>query len=80
MTGVTSKQFDPDRLDRRDAALVGRVLPVAQRFVRAYFRLRVDGLENVLAGPTVFAANHNGGIAGPDLACTLSTLWQALGP
>ena len=35
-------QFDPDRLDRRDAALVGRVLPVAQRFVRAYQRATAD--------------------------------------
>ena len=74
------KHFDPDRLDRRDTALVARVLPVAQAFSRTYCRLRVDGLENVPAGPAVFAANHNGGIAGPDLACTLSTLWQALGP
>ena len=72
--------FDPDRLDRRDAALIARVLPVAHAFCRTYFRLRVDGLEHVPAGPAVFAANHNGGIAGPDLACTLSTLWQALGP
>lgn len=78
--GLDVTDFDPDRLDRRDAALVGRVLPLVRGFTRSYFRLRVDGLENLPAGPAVFAANHNGGIAGPDLACTLATLWHALGP
>ena len=28
----------------------------------------------------LYVANHNGGIAGPDLACTLGTLWEARGP
>ncbi len=74
------RRFDPDRLDQRDAGLVARVLPVAQAFSHTYCRLCVDGLENIPAGPVIFAANHNGGIAGPDLACTLSTLWRALGP
>src|SRR5438309_2078670 len=73
--------FDPDRLDRRDPRLVARALPLVQAVVRAYSRLRVDGVENVPArGPALFAANHNGGIAGPDLLCTLAVLWGALGP
>ena len=72
--------LDPDRLDRRDAALVARILPGARAFARSYLGLRVDGLANVPAGPAVFVANHNGGIAGPDLVCTLSTLWEVLGP
>ena len=72
--------FDPDRLDRRDPDLVAAVLPVVQAFTRGYLRLRVDGLEHIPPGPALYVANHNGGIAGPDLACTLGTLWGARGP
>jgi 1-acyl-sn-glycerol-3-phosphate acyltransferase len=72
--------FDPDRLDRRDSAFIARLLPPLATLTRRYFRLRVSGLENVPRGAAIFAANHNGGIAGPDLACTLSMLWQSLGP
>jgi len=79
-TGASLPRFDADRLDRRDPTLIGRILPAARAMTRAYFGLRVDGLENIPMGPVVFAANHNGGIFGPDLACTLSTLWGALGP
>jgi 1-acyl-sn-glycerol-3-phosphate acyltransferase len=72
--------FDPDCLERRDPALIARILPAARAFLKRYCRLQVDGLENLRAGPTVYAGNHNGGILGPDLACTLATLWHALGP
>jgi 1-acyl-sn-glycerol-3-phosphate acyltransferase len=30
-------------------------------------------------GPALLVANHNGGIMGPDLLCTLSVLWRHLG-
>lgn len=72
--------FDPDRLDRRDAALIATLLPIVRRFCDGYFRLRREGLEHVPAEPALFVANHNGGIAGPDLLCTLGTLWEARGP
>jgi 1-acyl-sn-glycerol-3-phosphate acyltransferase len=70
--------FDPDSLEGRDAALIERLLPLVERFVRAYFRLRVDGAEHVPNTPALFVANHNGGILGPDLFCTLSVLWRTL--
>ncbi|HEX7663672.1 MAG TPA: 1-acyl-sn-glycerol-3-phosphate acyltransferase [Polyangiaceae bacterium] len=69
-----------DRLDGRDARLVARLLPIARALCRSYFRLQVEGEENLVATPTIYASNHNGGIAGPDLLCTLSALWSALGP
>ena len=47
-------------------------------FSSCYLRLRSEGVENVPRGPAIFAGNHNGGIMGPDLFCTLSTLWRAL--
>jgi len=72
--------FDPDALDRRDPRLIRRLLPVFEAFNHRYLHLRRDGLEHVPAVPALFVANHNGGIAGPDLTCTLATLWHARGP
>ena len=44
--------------------------------------LRTQGLEHLRPdpGPVLYVSNHNGGILGPDLFCTLGTLWEALGP
>lgn len=56
------------------------LLPVLEGVCRRYFRLERDGLEHLPATPALLVGNHNGGIAGPDLACTLSTLWRARGP
>lgn len=75
-----SARFDPDRLDARDPELIARLLPAVRRINRHYLRLRVQGLENVGTGPALYVGNHNGGIAGPDLSCTLGTLWDARGP
>lgn len=72
--------FDGDSLEARDARLITRVLPLARAFNETYLRLRVRGVEHVPRDPTVFVSNHNGGIAGPDLVATLTTLWQARGP
>ncbi len=72
--------FDGDRLDARDPELIARLLPVARAFNANYLRLRVRGVENIPSGPALFVSNHNGGIAGPDLSCTLATLWHARGP
>ncbi len=72
--------FDGDRLDARDPELIARVLPIVRSFNARYVRLRVRGLELVPEGPALFASNHNGGIAGPDLLCTLGTLWELRGP
>jgi 1-acyl-sn-glycerol-3-phosphate acyltransferase len=72
--------FDPDRLDRRDARLIARWLPWVRAVSDRYLRLRREGLEHLPRGPALFVANHNGGIAGPDLPCTMGTLWETLGP
>lgn len=73
-------RFDPDRLSARDPEFIARVLPAVRRVNRHYFRLSVEGLEHIGDDPVLYVANHNGGIAGPDLACTLGTLWDARGP
>jgi 1-acyl-sn-glycerol-3-phosphate acyltransferase len=71
---------DTDRLDARDPALIGRLLPFARASNRRYLRLRAEGFDTLQRAPVLYVGNHNGGIAGPDLCCTLGTLWDALGP
>ena len=72
--------FDPDALDRRDPAFIERILPSLEWFNSRYLKLRCDGRESVPRGPAMFVANHNGGILGPDLFCTLGVLWRHLHP
>jgi 1-acyl-sn-glycerol-3-phosphate acyltransferase len=67
-----------DSLDRRDPAFIARIYPAMAAFAKHYLHLRVEGLEHTPKGPVIFVGNHNGGILGPDLSCTLSTLWGAL--
>jgi 1-acyl-sn-glycerol-3-phosphate acyltransferase len=71
--------YDPDALDRRQPEFIERVLPVVEWLNTRYFRLGVEGLEHIPRGPALFVANHNGGILGPDLSCTLAVLWRQLG-
>ena len=71
---------DTDRLDAREPALIERLLPFARASNQRYLRLRAEGFESLARGPVLYVGNHNGGIAGPDLCCTLGTLWDALGP
>jgi 1-acyl-sn-glycerol-3-phosphate acyltransferase len=74
--------FDPDRLDARSADAVRGILPAVRAANAWYLRLRCDGLEHLdrVAGePVLFVGNHNGGMTGPDVACTLGTLWDAFG-
>lgn len=73
-------RFDPDRLDCRDAGLISALLPAIRALSDCYLGLRRDGLQHVPRTPALYVGNHNGGIAGPDLPCTLGTLWETLGP
>lgn len=75
---VTSLQLDP--LDRRSPWLIARLLSVMRLANRYYFRLQSDGFDRLPDGPALYVGNHNGGIAGPDLCCTLASLWGARGP
>jgi 1-acyl-sn-glycerol-3-phosphate acyltransferase len=71
--------YDPDALDRRDPRLISRVQPVMEAIAKRYFALRSEGEEYIPGAPAIFVANHNGGIMGPDLFCTLPVLWRVLG-
>lgn len=72
--------FDPDALDQRDPRLIERLLPSLEWLHANYFRLDCAGREHAAKGPALFVANHNGGILGPDLFCTLPVLWRWLQP
>lgn len=71
--------FDADALDARDPSMIRGVLPLIRVINERYLRLRREGLEHIPRAPALFVANHNGGIFGPDLLCTLGTLWEVLG-
>lgn len=71
--------YDGDALDARDPAFIRRLMPLADRFNRHYVRLEAGGTEHVPRTPCLYVGNHNGGIMGPDLVCTLGTLWRTLG-
>lgn len=73
------KRYHSDDLDQRSPALIARLLPVTETVSTQYLRLQSEGLEHLPKGPVLFVANHNGGIFGPDLLCTLPVLWRALG-
>jgi 1-acyl-sn-glycerol-3-phosphate acyltransferase len=75
-------RFDPDRLDGRDPKAVAALLPLVAKLNAYYMRVRREGLEHLeaVAGePVLFVGNHNSGVAGPDVACTLGMLWDTFG-
>lgn len=67
-------------LARRDSGILGRVLPVA-RWVTAYFRPEVRGLENIPAsGPCLVVGAHSGGVFMPDAVALVSAWLRREGP
>lgn len=73
-------RFDADSLDARDPGLIAAALPLLRLASSRYLRLRADGFHKLERGPVLYVSNHNGGIAGPDIGCTLASLWDARGP
>jgi 1-acyl-sn-glycerol-3-phosphate acyltransferase len=73
-------RLDPDSLAARDPALVASILPFVRAVNQRYLHLRTEGFESLERGPVLYVGNHNGGIAGPDISCTLGSLWDARGP
>jgi 1-acyl-sn-glycerol-3-phosphate acyltransferase len=72
-------ELDADRLDARDPDLIASILPLVRLLNQRYFRLRTKGCDRLERGPVLYVGNHNGGIAGPDLSCTLGSLWEESG-
>lgn len=68
--------YHPDDLEKRDPRFIERVLPLVEILSAKYFDLRCEGEENIPNEPVVFACNHNNGILGPEVLCTLGILWK----
>jgi hypothetical protein len=64
----------------REPVLLTAMLPFARAASRRRLLRQVDGLERIGRGPMPYAGNDDGGMAGPDLGCTLGSLWDVLGP
>lgn len=78
-TTIGRVPFDGDTLDARRPDVIRTLLPLFRAVAAYYVRVRADGIEHVPPAPALLVANHNGGIFGPDLLCTLATLWDARG-
>ncbi len=74
-----STEADSALLGIREPRLIERWLPHARNLCRRYFSLRVEGTGHIPSGPVLYVSNHNNGLAGPDILCTLTTLWEARG-
>lgn len=66
-------------LSARDPQFIAQFAPAARWFRQHYARLEVEGAEHLRTRPALLVANHNGGLVGSDLICTLSLLWDTLG-
>jgi 1-acyl-sn-glycerol-3-phosphate acyltransferase len=51
-----------DEISARDPALLELGFDLLHVLARYYFRLRVEGIEEVPAGPVLFVGNHSGGL------------------
>lgn len=53
---------DPDNIDSIDWEFCDIMAPLVQSFTNHYFRLEVQGLEQVPRGPALVVGNHNSGV------------------
>lgn len=59
---AASTPQDPDEVERDNGELIERLAPPVDAAFRWYFRLEVDGLDAVPAGPALIVINHEAGI------------------
>jgi 1-acyl-sn-glycerol-3-phosphate acyltransferase len=71
----------PEQVRARDPEFVELIAQPVRAIGRSYFRLRVEGVDNVpTAGPVLLVGNHNGGIEVSDTVFTLLALHDHHGP
>ena len=81
LAGRHKRDAPSDDPAQRDPDLVGVVLDVVRALGRHYFRLEIDGVENVPAeGPVLLVGNHNGGFVPTDSFFTALAIWDRFGP
>jgi 1-acyl-sn-glycerol-3-phosphate acyltransferase len=59
---VMKTPADPDNIDSIDWEFCDIMAPLVQSFTNHYFRLEVEGLDEVPRGPALVVGNHNSGI------------------
>jgi 1-acyl-sn-glycerol-3-phosphate acyltransferase len=59
---VMKTPADPDNIDSIDWDFCDVMAPLMQSFTNYYFRLEVEGLEQVPHGPALVVGNHNSGV------------------
>jgi 1-acyl-sn-glycerol-3-phosphate acyltransferase len=66
----------------QDRSLVGQVAPLAELLYERYWRIQVDGAEQLPSGPALLVANHSGALPydGPVLAYALGRSRRDLSP
>lgn len=67
-------------LAQRDSAYVGRIVPVINTLMKAYFRAEVRGIERVPEGGALVVANHSGGMLAMDVPIFAGAFVEHFGP
>lgn len=80
--GRHTEVHDPaDDVRRRDPELVSLLVDFYRGFGKRYFRLRIEGVENVPAeGPVLLVGNHNGALLPTDGFFTALAIHDRYGP
>lgn len=76
------KRREPaDDLGARDPRFVSLFVDLARALGRSYFRLRVEGVDNIPAsGGALLVGNHNGGLVTLEPFFTATAVWDRHGP
>ena len=73
-----ARTLDPV-LEKRDTNVIRRVYPWVCRIVDHYFRLEVEGADNLMDSKSMVVSTHNGGIFTPDAYCLAAAYWRRFG-
>ncbi len=67
--------------ERRDPEFISQALPLVMAAARAYFRLHIEGVQNVpQKGAVLMVGNHNGGLQPVDTFITAGAVVESQGP
>ncbi len=67
-------------LEARDAAYVGRVVPLIRTLMRTYFRAEVRDVDRVPDGGALVVSNHSGGMLAMDVPIFAGAFAEHFGP
>jgi len=62
VTSAMLSSADPDQVEGIDPEFIQLLAPLVDTLARLYFRMDIEGMENVTKGPALVVGNHNAGI------------------